>query len=522
VNKLEPLVPIIEKHIDVFRQAGVLAVRPGYRMKGRWITEEPAIVAIIDPEQPRPKLPDSVGGLPVDMRPATPVELFRHRSQDAYAAVAERRAEFQSGAFREIDPSKGVVGRFGVAAGEAEAFKAKPQIKYKPPAGHSLKPITGNFTITCHASPDAGWPTLQQYLAGVGQRLTMGLYDFTSDHILRGVEAALKGNKQFMLTLDNPAKNPTADQTDKETRATLEKKLGKRFEAAWALNRMNKEVPRWIYPSAYHIKVSVRDGSVVWLSSGNWNNSNQPDFDPIGNPQDGDQQTARKSDRDWHVVIEHAGLAENLEAYLKNDFNVAHGEQSGAHAKALQAEAEIAFDFRPQSVGHWSFKAPLRLVNTPMTVTPLLTPDEGVYRDAMLHLINGVNKRLYIQLQYIHPSDNEEDTAFEDLIDAVVKKIDGGKDVRIITSQWQTTNGWLERLQAGGVPNRVLKIQNGVHNKGFVFDDDVVALGSQNWSGDGVLRNRDASVVIKHGEVTKYFAALFEHDWANIAHQAVS
>jgi hypothetical protein len=52
------------------------------------------------------------------------------------------------------------------------------------------------------------------------------------------------------------------------------------------------------------------------------------DFDPIGNPSgSGDQETARKSDRDWHVIIEDSGLAEQFEAYLKHDFEVALPEQ---------------------------------------------------------------------------------------------------------------------------------------------------------------------------------------------------
>ena len=75
-----------------------------------------------------------------------------------------------------------------------------------------------------------------------------------------------------------------------------------------------------MFPSAYHIKVMVRDSNTVWLSSGNLNNSNQPDIDPIGKPSSQDQATAKSSDRDWHVVIQSAELAKMFEAYLDNDF----------------------------------------------------------------------------------------------------------------------------------------------------------------------------------------------------------
>ena len=35
------------------------------------------------------------------------------------------------------------------------------------------------------------------------------------------------------------------------------------------------------FASAYHIKVAVRDHAAFWLSSGNWQSSNQPAIDPL-------------------------------------------------------------------------------------------------------------------------------------------------------------------------------------------------------------------------------------------------
>jgi hypothetical protein len=61
----------------------------------------------------------------------------------------------------------------------------------------------------------------------------------------------------------------------------------------------------------------VRDSDTVWLSSGNPNNSNRPEIDPIGNPQPNYQETAKQSDRDWHEVIQSPELAKTFEAYPK-------------------------------------------------------------------------------------------------------------------------------------------------------------------------------------------------------------
>jgi phosphatidylserine/phosphatidylglycerophosphate/cardiolipin synthase-like enzyme len=278
----------------------------------------------------------------------------------------------------------------------------------------------------------------------------------------------------------------------------------------------------WIFPTAYHIKVAVRDSKSVWLSSGNWNNSNQPDMDPINNPQPGDQALARKSDRDWHVVMDNEDLAAQYEMYLKHDNDVAQSMAPGGPGTfAVEApEMMPPFELEAEPV-MFQFHAPLVLTYAPATITPLLTPDKGVYQGAMLELINSAQQKLYIQLQYIHPSDKDEDAAFTQLVDAVAQKIQDGVDVRIICSQFQVSNNWLDRLQSAGIDLDHVKIQNGVHNKGFVVDSKRVALGSQNWSGDGVLRNRDASVLIDNAQAAAYYEQIFLHDWDNVARQSV-
>jgi phosphatidylserine/phosphatidylglycerophosphate/cardiolipin synthase-like enzyme len=136
-------------------------------------------------------------------------------------------------------------------------------------------------------------------------------------------------------------------------------------------------------------------------------------------------------------------------------------------------------------------------------------------------LINSVQQALYIQLQYTHPTSTASDFKFTDLIDAVAAKINAGKDVRIILSQFQVPKGGLEALQAAGVNLDNVKIQNKVHNKGFVFDHKKVVVSSMNWSGEGVLDNRDAGVIIDNATAAKEYEEIFLDDWNNHAAQKV-
>ena len=211
------------------------------------------------------------------------------------------------------------------------------------------------------------------------------------------------------------------------------------------------------------------------------------------------------------------GWALSLEAAPITSLSAGQSEQT---SNAV-SEGAAAPDFRLAVAANFEFHPPLRIDGEEVTITPLLTPDPGVYQPAMLDLINSAQTALYIQLQYIHPSNNAADAAFTALIDAVAARKKAGVDVRIIVSQWQVSGGWLERLQAAGISLDYVKVQNGVHNKGFVVDSKKVALGSQNWSAEGVLQNRDASLIVENETAAKYYEAIFLHDWNKIAKQSV-
>ena len=67
-----------------------------------------------------------------------------------------------------------------------------------------------------------------------------------------------------------------------------------------------------------------------------------------------------------------------------------------------------------------------------------------------------------------------------------------------------------------------VKIQNNLHNKGFIFDHATVVVSSMNWSGEGVLNNRDAGVVIKNATAAAYYEKIFLDDWQNHAEQSIA
>jgi phosphatidylserine/phosphatidylglycerophosphate/cardiolipin synthase-like enzyme len=522
VNTLDHLIPKIKRNIKKFKKPGVLAVRPGFRVEKAWPTKEPAIVAVVSRHAKKVKLPSKIEGTAVQARPATDLEQFSHDQPDKFSAIADHRAELRgTSILPEFSPTTGTV-KSPISAKVTATRKSKIPLQYIP-ANVPLAPVAGKIPVVCHVSPDAGWPTLVDFVSKTKNHLKVSMYDFTSEHILKLFESQLQ-NFKVQMTLDDPPKNPSADQTDPQTVADLKSSLKAKFSSAWALVESSPEADSWMFPTAYHIKVMVRDSDTVWLSSGNLNNSNQPEIDPINNPKPSDQATAKGSDRDWHVIIESRDLAKTFEAFLDTDFQQAalHAATSVAVAKAKKKPLQTPklSSIQQSVVGNFNFAAPLA-VSEQMTITPLLTPDVGVYQTAILNLIDSVQHSLYIQLQYIHPTNDASKAKFTELIDAVVATINAKKDVRIILSEFQVLKGGLDALQAAGIDLAHVKIQNNVHNKGFVFDHKIVVVSSMNWSGEGVLSNRDAGVVIENATAAQYFEKIFLDDWANHAQQKI-
>jgi hypothetical protein len=528
----------IRSNLGEFQKPGVLFVRPGYKEIAGWVTNTPAIVAVVAKKRnvrPEDQLPAAMDGFDVDVRQATYLERLRAEDPGRYAELAANGPEEYQIAQPQFEyaPNAGTV--TAAALDEALASRpTKPQIPYTP-AAQPLSAIEASMSILCHVSPDAGWTQLKNFLDCVRSKLVVGMYDFTSAHILQEIERSFRASAAAMtLTLDDPsAENPSANQPDTQTVSDLQGTLGRNFKEAWALVRSSRMAQEWIFPSAYHIKVAVADGARVWLSSGNWNNSNQPDIDPWKDRARADE-VAKDSDRDWHVIVESPELAKLFEAYLQKDFSSASQAAEAAVVSAAEAEDAAALttaevlamdaEMRVAAAAPVTYFEPLRVPGTgtmKLKIQPLLTPDPGCYVDHVLQMIRSTQKSLYIQLQYIHPSDKDADQKFAELINAVIEVQRARRDVRIIVSQWQAMNGWLDRLQQTGIDMQGVRIQHGVHNKGFVVDSNTVMLGSQNWSGDGSLRNRDASLIIyDQPSIAKYYEQIFLHDWENLARQA--
>lgn len=307
-----------------------------------------------------------------------------------------------------------------------------------------------------------------------------------------------------------------SDLTDAEAAEALSAALGAKFRCAW----VNPGAGGWV-ASAYHIKVAVRDGEACWLSSGNWQSSSQPNGEPLTPPWE--PSWLRSYNSEWHVVVEHPGVAADLERYLLHDYTHNLAELPAARRTTLPDlllsddllgadEALRSSAAPPKPV---AYVPPLRATRV-FDVQPLLTPDN--YHAHTLALIQSAKRELLIQNQTFN-APRPGDTQLHELLSAILAKQRAGVAVRILFRilAYPDAHLNLERLQDFGFDMARIRLQPRCHTKGIVVDRRRVLLGSQNLSEQGVSINRDASLLVRDPALARYFADLFEYDWANLA-----
>ena len=488
----------------------VVIVRPGYQYPAGGRPVPSAIVAVVPG--------------------TTPVNADELQAQfDVPVSVAEATVDEQLVRVDAVPAAVGAVAAANVSALEAMlsdeivvVFAPPKRGSYKPPEPPNLPLVEEEMALTVCVSPEAGWSELETFLGGTRKRLTVAMYQFTAPHIFKAVEEAVTpGRRRFELVLHPFVEPPTPGvkahdlKTKTQVLKPLDTEMGRRFEHAWATFKTGAR-PDGLWATSYHIKVAVRDGKAGWLSSGNWQSSNQPAVHLFGDDADPNQPLPDgfpgKYNRDYHAVFENATLAAIFEQYIKRDFELC----------AAQAEQPVEFAapdlFVPEAAelpaafgAGGKFFAPLR-VDRVVKVQPLLTPDN--YAENVLRLLKSAKKSVRFQNQYINVrGDGTDFPELVALVDALKEKaLDPDVEVRLIFRNLMT-DAAVDLLTAQGFPRDAMRFQEGCHNKTIIVDGETAMVGSHNWSNEGVAANRDASLIFFDREIAEYLTGVFDDDW---------
>jgi PLD-like domain len=128
-------------------------------------------------------------------------------------------------------------------------------------------------------------------------------------------------------------------------------------------------------------------------------------------------------------------------------------------------------------------------------------------------LIRSATNRLYLQYSYINWTDDDRNRPFTEVLEflAELSRRDDF-DLRIIVNSRDAADK-VRVLAENGFNEQVFRSQSRIHNKGIVADGKRVLVSSQNWSGDGFLRNRDAGLIVHDPQIAEYYEKVFLDDW---------
>ncbi len=489
---------VIAEHIDTLTAIpNFVTAEPGFAIVDGAIVKEPAIVVFVS-------------------RVLASTELLE-----------EERAPSQLGPYRvavmQADPLRQLaVGRERLELPEFTPLEAAA-LTYQPIDGDPINEVFEvEEPLLCHVGPDAGWRTvLKPFIEGTQRSLTVAMYDYNADYIAKTfIETVRANNVNVTMTLDD-----SLAQDEKDIWAKHGTKLGDAFDG-WIVRCS----PNRRFESAYHPKVAVRDSRSFWLSSGNWSRNSQADNDPIGD------ESARtgmyKKNREWHVIVDHEGLAQLFEQYITHDRDGSEAEETLEAAfldkvaypdlfVEIDELADVSLLAEEEEIGPFE---PERLPThgQAFEIEPVLTPDNYI---AKVHeLIKGAEQSVHMQFSYINYSDEEGDEPYTEVLNTLAELSNTpGFEMRIIVASRATAITQVHDLvsKAGFKDLTLFRSQSPIHNKGIIVDGRSVLVSSANWSTDGALRNRDAGLIIHDPEVAGYFEKVFNFDWNHRANDIV-
>ncbi len=392
----------------------------------------------------------------------------------------------------------------------------------------SFDTVSEPMSVILHVGPEYSWDVLREFLS-TGRELVSAMYEFHGPHIKDALEARLTAGGSLRLIVDNATFVKPKDVPDGEfDRVSVfddwATRFGGRFDRVVA-----PEGKTGLIANSYHIKVTVREDDVFWLSSGNWKKgSSQPVITEEQRAESGSVDLP--GNREWHVVIKSPTLAKRFRSHIRQDLARAAELGAGPVPKSLMTADDESVEVPIEEAVVLERAAPSRIlapkrIERRVRVTPLLTPDQdgAVYSEAVLSLIRTARRSLLFQIPYIGtPSNPDVDRGYIDaLLEALADRLANLEDGRVILRGGRSGGkdfssprhvAWWLKSKGVDVANR-LRVIDDTHTKGMVVDGRRALVGSHNWSQLGVTLNRDASLLFDDKDIASYYADAFEIDW---------
>jgi phosphatidylserine/phosphatidylglycerophosphate/cardiolipin synthase-like enzyme len=366
--------------------------------------------------------------------------------------------------------------------------------------------IDGEFVA--YASPEATYAVTKAFMQAAQESMLIGIYDFSAGYMKELLLQAMQRGVTVTLMLDLVG----------DDEAEIFQEL-KRFGCEAVPAPSCASARAQYFPSA-HEKVIVIDDTWTLVQSGNYSRNSIPQNEGDG----GDPDDFSHGNRDTGLAIRSAALAAFLRDRLRADIQL---ELDGAEGIAVLSELALAesvtlLQAAPREPPPRLFPSKRFSPASPIRVTPVLSPDN--YMAVVPDVLAAAERSIVVEEQYIRGGQ----PAVRRLLTAIREARDRAPDLdmRVVLAMPFPGRDFEEDAQEIrdlgvdfgldlGRHVRLLNPRHFVHchNKLIVVDDEIVLVGSQNWSDFAVTKNREVSLLMHYPELARYYAAIVELDW---------
>ena len=369
-------------------------------------------------------------------------------------------------------------------------------------------PLVAETTDGVWASigPDGALGDLIGWIDGSEISLHIHMYEFLSPDVTHAILRAIDRGVEVTILLEEGILDSNSVDESQRGHANILYNAG--ADVIWMVDPSGMSSP-YTY---IHSKIAIRDGSGVWISSGNMKDSSLP---PSGN----------SGNREWSLFIESPIIAAKFSNWMSWDEN-ADLRYTRPHGMwALPPNDWVL----PSPSGTVSGDPSLMAseASPGFNALPIICPDNCLAE--IIGAINESEETLYISAQYF---DVDWYWGFNDanpLLDSIRSAAERGVSVRLllnafyaneetwdlvelVNAEWNETDGLDATARLMSTSDSITKL----HNKGMIVDAETVLVGSMNWGSSAMLRNREHGILIMDSDFASIFTSSFENDWNRV------
>ena len=364
--------------------------------------------------------------------------------------------------------------------------------------------VPGN--ITAFLSPDSSFAVIAGELENATSSIKLNMYELTNHQLFDCLIRALNRSVSVSLFLEG---SPVGGISDTELYFSYQ--LSNAGADVRFLHNNGSVKDRYNYD---HAKYCVIDHNMLIIDSENWKSTGIPVDPTAGN-------------RGWGVVIRDTGVAEFFETLFDEDSSLIFSDVVSFGTEPYVKPNNYSPNPSIFSGAYVPQFPPLR-VNGNCSVTTVIAPDHTLRDDAILGMISGARRSVYIEQLQCSMSWGDGLPNF--YLDAAMEAAERGCEVRILldstfvnvldgySDNYDTVEYINSIARDRGLTNlqaklMVMKGLSKLHNKGVIVDGEYTLVSSINWGKGAVLLNREAGVIIRNRDIAEYFTNVFLYDW---------